>query len=174
MFAFKYILGQEEKAIEDAKKKKAKEAELAQEQQKQRKLGKQSDVEEHDTDEAKKQSQEAQLPLEVNGALTHSCVAIFEALETCDGDYLTNMNGSGFQVWYRNMLPVASSCHVELSKGPLAILHAEEVVGKDNEEILWQHPTWWDECSKNWSDHALPKFQKIYCPHRLWDPKSII
>lgn len=142
--------------MEDAKRKKAKEAEVAEKQQKRRKRGN-GGQDEDDSDatgeggnDGQQKGQE-QVPSEVNGALTHSIVAIFQALETCDGDYLNDMVGSGFTAFYRGMLPVASTpTHPEtiLAKGPLAILHVDEPIANDQEQRTWCPPTWWDECSK--------------------------
>ncbi len=145
--------GQEEKALEDAKRKKAKEAEVAEKQQKRRKNGNGSQEEDGSDGECGNEVQQkaqSQVPSEVNGALTHSTVAIFQALETCDGDYLNNMNGSGFTAWYRSMLPVASPSNLDdvLANGPLAILHVDDTIANDQEQRTWHPPTWWDECSQ--------------------------
>lgn len=139
--------------MEDARRKKAKEAEVAEKQHKRSKHGK-GDQEEDDSDangDDGQQKGQMQVPSEVNGALTHSTVAIFEALETCDGDYLNNMNGSGFTGYYRGMLPVSltpSDPGTVLDKGPLAILHEDEAIANDQEQKTWSPPKWWDECSK--------------------------
>lgn len=150
MTPYHYLLsfpspGQEEKALEDARKKKEKEAERAKKQQ-----DKQQPEEEH---EARENTVGAEpgptIPTEVNGALTHDCLGIYEALETADGDYL-NIVGAGFEGWFQTMLPVscttATTLHQQLCKGPIALLHDEPE--SDGCNKTWQAPSWWETCSK--------------------------
>lgn len=135
--------GQEEKALEDARKKKEKEAERAKQQKE-----KHQPDEEHESNE-NHQCSGPTIPTEVNGALTHDCLAIYEALEAADGDFF-NMTGSGFEAWFQTMLPVACTTSTSLlqalRKSPIALLHEEPESEGCN--ITWKAPSWWEECSK--------------------------
>lgn len=134
--------GQEEKALEDARKKKEKEAERA----KQQKDKHQPEEEQEDENPT---CPGPTIPTDVNGALTHDCLAIYEALEAADGDFF-NMTGSGFEAWFQTMLPVACTTSTSLlqalRKNPIALLHEE--LESEGCNITWQAPAWWEECSK--------------------------
>ena len=134
--------GDEEKAIEDANRKKEKEAELA---KKKRNQG------EADDSHVQEPSKEL-VPPDIAGVLTHHCTCIFEILEMTNAEY-SSFTAIGVSVVYQNHLDEGKmgdtwdeECLGLLKRGPIALMIAEDICGEDHANMFLP-PKWWDQCS---------------------------